>query len=115
MIAILFKLLDLRSFNLPLTLHFDPPSLEDILGCPYDSVEVFDGPRIASLSMGKFCASVALIFFSSSDIMTVVFRSDSMITNTGFYAMFNVIPQGERESGSKLQVGFWSLKDRTVF
>ncbi|XP_042763742.1 deleted in malignant brain tumors 1 protein-like, partial [Panthera leo] len=73
-------------------------NLEDILGCPYDSVEIFDGPRIASLSMGKFCASVALIFFSSSDIMTVVFRSDSMITNTGFYAMFNVIPQGERES-----------------
>ncbi|XP_035580030.1 LOW QUALITY PROTEIN: deleted in malignant brain tumors 1 protein-like [Zalophus californianus] len=69
-------------------------NLEDILGCPYDSVEIFDGPRIASLSMGKFCASVAVIFFSSSDIMTVVFRSDSMITNTGFYALFNAIPQG---------------------
>ncbi|XP_032278902.1 deleted in malignant brain tumors 1 protein-like [Phoca vitulina] len=73
-------------------------NLEDILGCPYDSVEIFDGPRIASLSMGKFCASVAVIFFSSSDIMTVVFRSDSMITNTGFYALFNAIPQGEGES-----------------
>uniref|UniRef100_A0A8P0NEN6 Scavenger receptor cysteine-rich domain-containing protein DMBT1 n=1 Tax=Canis lupus familiaris TaxID=9615 RepID=A0A8P0NEN6_CANLF len=72
-------------------------NLEDILGCPYDSIEIFDGPRIASLSMGKFCASVAVIFFSSSDIMTVVFRSDSMITNTGFYARFNVIPQGEGE------------------
>ncbi|XP_039093882.1 putative DMBT1-like protein [Hyaena hyaena] len=73
-------------------------NLEDILGCPYDSVEIFDGPRITSLSMGKFCASISVIFFSSSDIMTVVFRSDSMITNTGFYAMFNVIPQGKRES-----------------
>ncbi|KAF3827987.1 hypothetical protein GH733_001222 [Mirounga leonina] len=73
-------------------------NLEDILGCPYDSVEIFDGPRIASLSMGKFCASTAVIFFSSSDIMTVVFRSDSMITNTGFYALFNAIPQGEGES-----------------
>ncbi|ELW69712.1 Deleted in malignant brain tumors 1 protein [Tupaia chinensis] len=73
--------------------------LEDILGCPYDSVEIFDGPRIASLSMGKFCAPSAVIFFSSSDIMTVVFRSDSMITNTGFYALFNAIPQDKTESG----------------
>lgn len=89
--------------NLPLTFHFDAPSLEDILGCPYDSVEIFDGPRIASLSMGKFCASAAVIFLSSSDIMTVVFRSDSMITNTGFYALFNVIPQGGGESGRKPQ------------
>ncbi|XP_070219695.1 scavenger receptor cysteine-rich domain-containing protein DMBT1-like [Bos mutus] len=72
--------------------------LEDILGCPYDSVEIFDGPRIASLSMGKFCASAAVMFFSSSDILTVVFRSDSRITNTGFYALFNAIPQGRRES-----------------
>ncbi|KAM9702986.1 LOW QUALITY PROTEIN: scavenger receptor cysteine-rich domain-containing protein DMBT1-like [Dama dama] len=72
--------------------------LEDILGCPYDSVEIFDGPRITSLSMGKFCASAAVMFFSSSDILTVVFRSDSMITNTGFYALFNAIPQGRRES-----------------
>ncbi|KAF7480963.1 Hypothetical predicted protein [Marmota monax] len=75
--------------------------LEDILGCPYDSVEIFDGPRIASLSMGKFCAPAAVLFFSSSDIMTVVFRSDSMITNTGFHALFNAIAQGERESGGK--------------
>ncbi|XP_072828151.1 scavenger receptor cysteine-rich domain-containing protein DMBT1 isoform X4 [Vicugna pacos] len=72
--------------------------LEDILGCPYDSVEIFDGPRIASLSMGKFCASAAVMFYSSSNIVTVVFRSDSMITNTGFYAQFNAIEQGQRES-----------------
>uniref|UniRef100_G3TZ11 DMBT1 protein n=1 Tax=Loxodonta africana TaxID=9785 RepID=G3TZ11_LOXAF len=71
--------------------------LEDILGCPYDSVEIFNGPRIASLSMGKFCAPVTVIFFSSSNIMTVVFRSDSMITNIGFYALFNAIPRSERD------------------
>ncbi|XP_011785692.1 PREDICTED: deleted in malignant brain tumors 1 protein-like [Colobus angolensis palliatus] len=72
--------------------------LEDILGCPYDSVEIFNGPRIASLSMGKFCAPETVIFFSSSHIMTVVFQSDSMKTDTGFYALFNAIPQGARES-----------------
>ncbi|NP_780375.2 putative DMBT1-like protein isoform 1 precursor [Mus musculus] len=73
-------------------------NLEDILGCPYDSIEIFDGPRIASLSMGKFCAPSAVVFFSSSDILTVVFRSDYMTTNTGFYAFFNAIPQDGRES-----------------
>uniref|UniRef100_A0A8C2UVM9 DMBT1-like protein n=1 Tax=Chinchilla lanigera TaxID=34839 RepID=A0A8C2UVM9_CHILA len=72
--------------------------LEDVLGCPYDSVEIFDGPRIASLSMGKLCAPVAVMFFSSSDIITVVFQSDSMITNTGFHALFNVVPQDESKS-----------------
>nr|XP_058154184.1 deleted in malignant brain tumors 1 protein-like isoform X13 [Dasypus novemcinctus] len=78
--------------------------LEDIFGCPYDSVEIFDGPRIASLSMGKFCAPVAVVFLSSSDIMTVVFQSDSLITNTGFYAFFNAIPQNEGESDA----GAWT-------
>ncbi|XP_011898735.1 PREDICTED: putative DMBT1-like protein [Cercocebus atys] len=72
--------------------------LEDIPGCPYDSVEIFNGPRIASLSMGKFCAPETVIFFSSSHIMTVVFQSDSMKTNTGFYALFNAFPQGARQS-----------------
>ncbi|EPY72688.1 deleted in malignant brain tumors 1 protein isoform a precursor, partial [Camelus ferus] len=79
--------------------------LEDILGCPYDSVEIFDGPRIASLSMGKFCASAAVMFFSSSHIVTVVFRSDSVITNTGFYAQFNAIEQGQRESATNMGDG----------
>nr|XP_042140698.1 deleted in malignant brain tumors 1 protein-like isoform X3 [Peromyscus maniculatus bairdii] len=73
-------------------------NLEDILGCPYDSIEIFDGPRIASLSMGKFCAPSAVVFFSSSDILTVVFRSDYMTTNTGFYAFFNAISQDGSES-----------------
>ncbi|XP_042557287.1 deleted in malignant brain tumors 1 protein-like [Dipodomys spectabilis] len=81
-------------------------NLEDILGCPYDSVEIFDGPRIASLSMGKFCASAAVMFFSSSNIMTVVFRSDYMITNTGFYALFHAIPveEGEPENEPALRL-----------
>ncbi|KAL6081386.1 hypothetical protein STEG23_011991, partial [Scotinomys teguina] len=77
-------------------------NLEDILGCPYDSIEIFDGPRIASLSMGKFCAPSAVVFFSSSDILTVVFRSDYMTTNTGFYAFFNAISQDGSESEDRL-------------
>nr|XP_023417283.1 deleted in malignant brain tumors 1 protein [Cavia porcellus] len=85
-----------KKFRIELTIPI--LKLEDVLGCPYDSLEIFDGPRIASLSMGKLCAPVAVMFFSSSDIMTVVFRSDSMITNTGFHALFNVVPQGDSKS-----------------
>lgn len=69
-------------------------------------MEIFDGPRIASLSMGKLCAPVAVMFFSSSDIMTVVFQSDSVITNTGFHALFNVVPQGDSKSGENPCVAF---------
>ncbi|KAK1333352.1 hypothetical protein QTO34_005735 [Cnephaeus nilssonii] len=88
-----------------LTPALPPPSLEDILGCPFDSVEVFDGPRIASISMGRFCAKGAVLVISSSDIMTVVFRSDSVVTNSGFQAQFDMIPRGEREPGGSSSCG----------
>ncbi|KAK1333344.1 hypothetical protein QTO34_005727 [Cnephaeus nilssonii] len=81
------------------------PRLEDIPGCPFDSVEVFDGPRIASLSLGRFCAPGAVLVISSSDIMTVVFRSDSVVTNSGFHAQFDVIPQGKGEPGGSSSCG----------
>lgn len=73
--------------------------LEDVYGCPYDFIEVFDGRQVASLSMGRFCAGEELTFLSSSNIMTVVFRSDAMITNTGFYAVYNGLRQDGSESG----------------
>lgn len=62
-------------------------------------MEVFDGRQAASLSMGRFCAGEELTFLSSSNVMTVEFRSDAMITNTGFYALYDTVPQDERESG----------------
>ncbi|KAF7480964.1 Hypothetical predicted protein [Marmota monax] len=91
-----------EKFHIQLTI----PSLrlEDIYGCPYDFVEVFDGRQAASLSMGRFCAGEELTFLSSSNIMTVEFRSDAMITSTGFYALYNTIPQDERESEMSLRL-----------
>jgi hypothetical protein len=73
--------------------------LEDIYGCPYDFLEVFDGRQAASLSMGRVCAGTELTFLSSSNVMTAVFRSDAMVTNTGFYALYNAVQQAERQSG----------------
>ncbi|XP_055464824.1 deleted in malignant brain tumors 1 protein [Psammomys obesus] len=78
--------------------------LEDIYGCPYDFVEVFDGHQVASLSMGKVCAGAELTFLSSSNFLTVVFKSDAMITNTGFYALYNTVQQDERQNGMALRL-----------
>lgn len=60
---------------------------------------MFDGKQVASLSMGKVCAGAELTFLSSSNSMTVVFKSDAMITNTGFYALYNTVHQDERQNG----------------
>lgn len=76
-----------------------PPRLEDIYGCPYDFIEVFDGREMAPLSMGRYCAGMELTFYSSSNLLTAIFRSDAMITNTGFFALYNTVKQDERESG----------------
>lgn len=73
--------------------------LEDISGCPYDFIEVFDGRPAAALSMGRFCAGAELTFHSSSNILTTVFRSDPMVTNTGFYALYSAVQQGAAGSG----------------
>ncbi|XP_029416570.1 deleted in malignant brain tumors 1 protein [Nannospalax galili] len=78
--------------------------LEDIYGCPYDFVEVFDGQQAASVSMGRVCAGAELTFISSSNSMTVFFKSDAMITNTGFYALYNTVQQDERQSGMALRL-----------
>ncbi|KAJ8776554.1 hypothetical protein J1605_015381 [Eschrichtius robustus] len=79
--------------------------LEDICGCPYDFIEVFSGQQVASLSTGRFCAGAGLTFRSSSNNLTAVFRSDAMITNTGFLAPYNAIQQDERESDAALRLG----------
>lgn len=75
-------------------------------------MEVFDGRQVASLSMGRFCAGTELSFLSSSNIMTVVFRSDAMITNTGFYALYNAIQQDERENGGYPDMDLGGSLDR---
>nr|XP_048311141.1 deleted in malignant brain tumors 1 protein [Myodes glareolus] len=49
--------------------------------------------------MGKVCAGAELTFLSSSNSMTVVFKSDAMITNTGFCALYNTVHQDERQNG----------------
>lgn len=76
--------------------------LENFYGCPYDFVEIFDGPQSQPFSLGRFCSSVTPIFTSSSNRLTVVFHSDTIVTNVGFHAAYESLVQEEstgRSSG----------------
>lgn len=73
--------------------------LENFYGCPYDFIEVFDGPQSESFSLGRFCSGATPTFTSSSNRLTVVFHSDAIVTNMGFYASYESIVQDEINTG----------------
>lgn len=73
--------------------------LESFYGCPYDFIEIFDGPQSESLSLGRFCSSTTSVFTSSLNRLTVVFHSDAIITNIGFYATYESLVQDENDTG----------------
>ncbi|XP_032738086.1 deleted in malignant brain tumors 1 protein-like [Lontra canadensis] len=76
-------------------LTFEVLKLENFYGCPYDFVEVFDGPQSESFSLGRFCSGTTPTITSSLNRLTVVFHSDAIITNMGFYASYESIVQDE--------------------
>ncbi|XP_063297839.1 deleted in malignant brain tumors 1 protein-like [Pelobates fuscus] len=59
--------------------------------CPYDWVAIYDGIPEHSSLLGKFCGSGNYTFYSSSNIIGVEFRSDSIIQLSGFQAVFTSI------------------------
>lgn len=84
--------------------------LENFYGCPYDFVEVFDGPRSQAFSLGRFCSSVTPIFTSSSNRLAVVFRSDAIVTGVGFHATYASLVQEEgtgRSFGPQPRARWW--------
>ncbi|XP_077145287.1 scavenger receptor cysteine-rich domain-containing protein DMBT1-like [Ranitomeya variabilis] len=71
-------------------LHFD---LETHPQCVYDWVTIYDGtpqfsPEIARLCNGN---STNNTFYSSSNIMSIEFRTDSSVQRNGFFAVFSSI------------------------
>ncbi|XP_063048656.1 deleted in malignant brain tumors 1 protein-like [Engraulis encrasicolus] len=57
--------------------------------CDCDYISVYDGPSTSSSQLGRLCAnSTADAFHSSSNHMTVLFRSDSSLVSRGFRAEF---------------------------
>jgi hypothetical protein len=76
--------------------------LESFYGCPYDFIEIFDGPQSEPFSLGRFCSETTPIFTSSSSHMSVVFHSDAIVTNIGFFASYESLLQDEKDAGRPL-------------
>ena len=64
------------------------------LGCQYDFVELYDGPRAqSSKSLGRFCDSESgpRILETREHVLTIRFRSDRSHVGRGFQLQYNTI------------------------
>lgn len=52
---------------------------------------MLDGRQKASLATGRFCAGAAVTVLSSSNALTLVFRSDSPLHSAGFLALYRAV------------------------
>ncbi|XP_051234779.1 deleted in malignant brain tumors 1 protein-like isoform X5 [Dicentrarchus labrax] len=67
-------------------LAFTYMQLENCCNCDY--IAVYDGPSVSSRYLGKVCNSSLSTFYSSSNYMTVLFRTDGSVVGRGFNAEF---------------------------
>nr|XP_033956096.1 deleted in malignant brain tumors 1 protein [Pseudochaenichthys georgianus] len=69
-------------------LSFAYLQLENCCGCDY--INVYDGPSVNSRFLGKVCNNSLQqsTFYSTSNYMTVLFRTDSSVVGRGFNADF---------------------------
>nr|XP_043901390.1 deleted in malignant brain tumors 1 protein isoform X9 [Solea senegalensis] len=63
--------------------------LENCCSCDY--INIYDGPSLNSRYLGKVCEGSTSSFSSSSNTMTVHFRSDQSVVGRGFKAEFKSI------------------------
>ncbi|KAM6306117.1 scavenger receptor cysteine-rich domain-containing protein DMBT1 [Aegotheles albertisi] len=61
-------------------------------GCQNDYIEIYDGPPNTSPLLGRICSGSHLTYTSSSNFMTVRFRSDSRYSSKGFHAQYQSFP-----------------------
>ena len=64
--------------------------LEYSKDCVNDFVSVHDGPRVSSPVIKKFCGEkkTHMVMESTTNVMTVRFKTNEQITNYGFLALF---------------------------
>lgn len=68
-------------------LDFMELQLENSMSCQYDFVLVMDGPPASPVPLGKFCGNSTQEYIESrSNVMTILFKSDSTKTKKGFEA-----------------------------
>lgn len=65
--------------------------------CPYDSLALFDGYDNKTL-LGKYCGQIQLSFYlyTSTNTMTVQFKSDDIFNYHGFSLIFVSVPDKEK-------------------
>ncbi|XP_047482510.1 LOW QUALITY PROTEIN: cubilin-like [Penaeus chinensis] len=81
--------------NLTFTrLDIEPPGENDTSPCPYDYLQIFDGPSDKSPLISTLCNSTSLppSVASSSNVMYIRFLSDSANERAGFTATVSNIP-----------------------
>ncbi|CAH2250956.1 deleted in malignant brain tumors 1 -like [Pelobates cultripes] len=71
-----------------LELTFLQMDLEYANNCVYDSVTIYDGLPLSSPQLDKICISANHTYISNSNIMGIVFRSDSSVQGNGFQAVY---------------------------
>ncbi|XP_054885765.1 deleted in malignant brain tumors 1 protein-like isoform X2 [Poeciliopsis prolifica] len=67
-------------------LAFSYLQLENCCNCDY--ISIYDGPYTYSPYLGKVCNNTLSTFYSSSNYMTVIFRTDGSVVGRGFRAEF---------------------------
>uniref|UniRef100_W5MNU8 CUB and zona pellucida-like domains 1, tandem duplicate 1 n=1 Tax=Lepisosteus oculatus TaxID=7918 RepID=W5MNU8_LEPOC len=72
-------------------LEFREILLEISNGCVYDSISVYDGPSTSSTLLGIMCQNGSFTFQSSSNSLTVAFKSDYSVTAQGFLAQYQAV------------------------
>lgn len=74
-------------------LEFTDFQLENSRSCQYDFLLVMDGPPSSPTALGKYCGSERnIVVESKSNVMTVLFKSDSTMTKKGFEAVWYAAP-----------------------
>nr|XP_033779113.1 deleted in malignant brain tumors 1 protein-like [Geotrypetes seraphini] len=77
--------------NYRIELIFFNLRLENSSNCLNDFIQIYDGPLQPSTPQRKICQASNSTFISSSNFITVLFSSDSDVTDVGFYAFFRHI------------------------
>ncbi|XP_066549031.1 deleted in malignant brain tumors 1 protein [Amia ocellicauda] len=71
-------------------LTFTDLDLENCGSCGCDSVSIFDGPSTSSHLIAKICQNTSSdSYHSTSNTMTVLFRTDSSVVRRGFRAIYS--------------------------
>ncbi|XP_064922872.1 cubilin isoform X1 [Columba livia] len=79
--------IQLPQLNLRVELQFLDVELEGTI-CQFDVIDVYDGGSIDSPLLGSVCSNSHNVFNSSGSQLTVLFRTDSTVTQRGFEASY---------------------------